>query len=79
MIAVTCMALGLAAGMTRSVVSVAMVGLMIAATFLAASLVGLHAASLMALGLAILGYNLGLIGLLAGGVLISGSRTAAAH
>lgn len=79
MIVTTCILIGMAAGMTRSVLSIVFAGVLVGLTFAVASLVSANAASFLALAAAIAGYNIGLIAFVSAGMVLSGrSGTAAA-
>jgi 1,4-dihydroxy-2-naphthoate octaprenyltransferase len=69
MIVATCILIGLAAGMTRSVLSIASVAVLIGLTFAAATLTSMSPTSFLALGMAVAGYNLGLIAFVAAGAI----------
>ena len=69
MIVATCIMIGLAAGMTRSILSIASVAVLIGLTFVAATLTTMTWTSLISLGLAIAGYNIVLITFVAAGAI----------
>lgn len=69
MIVATCIMIGLAAGMTRSILSIASVAVLIGLTFVAATLTTMTWTALISLGLAIAGYNIGLIAYVAAGAI----------
>lgn len=69
MIVATCIVIGLVTGMTRSILSIASVAVLIGLTFVAATITTMTSTSLIALGLAIAGYNIGLISYVAFGAI----------
>jgi hypothetical protein len=70
----TATSIGLLAGMTRSLASIIAAALLIPAVFLVAALFG--ATSMLALLIAILGFNFGLINLVVAGVVVQSFRHA---
>lgn len=78
MIVATCIMIGLAAGMTRSILSIASVAVLIGLTFVAATLTTMTWTSLISLGLAVAGFNIGLIAFVAAGA-IQAIRSTPAH
>ena len=76
MIFLTSMVIGISAGLMRSVTSVALAGLLICLSFGVATLLSSSAPSLMWLVVAIAGYNVGLINLVLGMLLVQRLRAA---
>jgi hypothetical protein len=72
----TAASIGLVAGMMRSAFSIALIAVLIVATFALASLFNPGPASYSDLLVAILGYNCGLVGLIGGSALIHRERSA---
>lgn len=66
MIFATAMAIGVLAGTMRSAFSIAMIAVLIGATFVAAALISSGPVSWLSLCLAVAGYNAGLINLIIG-------------